>query len=154
MRSLGEHAFEQRKATIIAVLDSLGDLEVEDAGKAGSRRHLGFRAEAPGSGLSTEALFRYEEWFRRDGAGAWALAKYQYDYVDLGRGARLAYHRHAIGPLSDVIHAHCEAPDRPPAADHFRAYELDLLEAHEEFVRLYAAEEPIDCRGLRPLAVE
>jgi len=41
-----------------------------------------------------------------------------------------------------------------PPARHFRAYEVDLLEAHEEFAALYASGRAIDCAGLRPLRVD
>lgn len=41
-----------------------------------------------------------------------------------------------------------------PASRTFRAYEVDLLEAHEEFAALYASGRAFDCAGLRPLHLD
>ncbi|MBI2763989.1 MAG: hypothetical protein HYX54_09645 [Chloroflexi bacterium] len=71
MRLRDDHAFEQRKATIIAILDRLGDVTSDDTGN--------------------------------------------------------------------------------PSISHFRSYDVDLFEAHEEFAMSYASETAIDCTGLRPL---
>lgn len=111
---------------------------------------LRFEVDAPGQGLATQATFVYAEWYRRVAQG-WRLARYQFDYVDRLRGARLGYHWHSVGGRHWLHHAHCEERLGKPAADHYRAYEVDLLEAHQEFVSLYAAEQPVDCSGLRPL---
>jgi hypothetical protein len=104
-----------------------------------------------------EASFRYKEWWGRDGHG-WRLDKYRYDYVDRLRGGRLAYHYHDLPGRRAVLHAHCESPAASAdvagsvAVSHFRAFDVDLLEAHDEFVTLFASDTPIDCTGLRPLA--
>ena len=148
-----DHAFEQRKATILAILDGLGSPSLEDTGRADAL--LRFRvevdiAEAPSS---TDARFRYLEWWSRDGRG-WRLVRYQYDYFDRVHRSRLAYHRHDLAGKPELLHIHCEPSGRPPSARHFRAYEVDLLEAHDEFAALYASGRAIDCAGLRPLRVD
>jgi hypothetical protein len=148
---LGQHRFEQRKTTVLSILDHLGDVELVDAGRGRRDRRLRFTVAAPGHGLPDEAAFIYAEWYRRASRG-WRLTRYQYDYVDLRRGGRFGYHWHALRRRSPVHHAHCEEHLGAAVSPHYRAYELSLLEAHEEFARLYAAEAQIDCSALRPLA--
>lgn len=145
-----DHAFEQRKATLSAILDDLGDVHVEDAGKRASVRRFEAEVDAPRAPLAARARFRYLEWWARDGRG-WRLVKHQYDYVDRVHRGRLAYHRHDLAGEPDLPHIHCEPSGRPPSAPHFRSYEVDLLEAHEEFAALYASGRAINCAGLRPL---
>jgi hypothetical protein len=150
VRLLDDHAFEQRKATIIAILDDVGDLDIADSGRRGLERRLALRVDAPGDGYPSRALFDYHEWFGRE-AGGWRIDRYHYDFVDrVGRG-RLAYHVHELGAGRPRAHVHCEPADGRPSISHFRAYEVDLLEAHEEFLEFFASETPIDCTGLRPL---
>ena len=150
MRLRDDHAFEQRKATVAAILDDLGPIRDEDSGKRDEVRRFEIALDAPEPQLVVRARFRYLEWWNRDGRG-WRLAKYQYDYIDLIEGSRLAYHRHDLPGDANRPHAHCKPPDRPPRTSHYRAYEVDLLEAHEEFVSLYSSGRPVNCAGLRPL---
>lgn len=151
MTDLGLHRFEQRKTTILSILDQLGDVELVDSGRARRDRRLRFALAAPGHGLSDEAEFIYTEWHRRVSRG-WRLTRYQYDYLDVRRGGRFAYHWHALKRRSPIHHAHCEGRLGAATNPHYRAYELSLLEAHEEFARLYAADRRVDCSALRPLA--
>ena len=150
MRLRDDHAFEQRKATIVAVLDDDGDVLLADTGKAAPERAVRFELAAPRHPLAELGRFRYGEVFHRDGAG-WVLTSYTYDYLDLEHGGRLAYHWHPLPGGPAVHHLHCRPPVGRPSVSHFRAYEVDLLEAHEEFARLFASGTPIDCTGLRPL---
>lgn len=150
MRLRDDHAFEQRKATIIAILDDDGDVTIDDTGKADPERAMLFELEAPGHYLAAEGRFRYREVFRRDGDG-WVLISYIYDYLDLERGGRRAYHWHDLPGRSGVFHEHCRPPSGRPSISHFRSYDVDLFEAHEEFAMSYASETSIDCMGLRPL---
>jgi hypothetical protein len=147
---LGQHRFEQRKATILKVLDHLGEVELVDSGRGRRDRRLRFVVAAPGHGLADEATFIYAEWHRRVARG-WRLTRYQYEYVDRRNDARFAYHWHSLTRRSPVYHAHCEEDLSAPRIPHYRAYALDLLEAHQEFATLYAAGESIDCSTLRPL---
>lgn len=150
MRDLGLHRFEQRKTSIIASLDHLGELEVADSGRLRRNRLLRFELRAPGLALPEQALFVYSEWYARVPQG-WRISRYHYDYLDRRAGSRLGYHWHPVTRRSPVHHAHCEETLGLPAADHYRWYEIDLLEAHDEFVYRYASEERIDCSGLRRL---
>lgn len=152
VRLRDDHGFEQHKAMVSAILDDLGDIRVEASGKRDSTRRFEIEVDAPRPPLTARARFRYLEWWSRDGRG-WQLGRYQYDYFDRVRHGRLAYHRHNLPGAADILHSHCEPPDRPSLAPHFRAYDVDLLEAHEEFATLYASGRRIDCAGLRPLQV-
>ena len=150
MRLRDGHAFNQRKATVSAILDDLAPIREDDGGKVEAVRRFEIEFEAPEPPLAAEARFRYLEWWNRDGRG-WQLIKYQYDYINLIDHARLAYHRHDLTATADIPHMHCGPMRGPAAASHFRSYEVDLLEAHEEFAALYASGHAIDCAGLRPL---
>lgn len=150
MKLRDHHAFEQRKATIEAVLDDLGPIRGEDGGKLEVVRRFEVQVDSPELPFAVRARFRYLEWWSRDGRG-WQLVKYQYDYFDLVHRGRLAYHRHDLPGAANMLHSHCQPQGSPPLARHFRAYEVDLLEAHEEFTTLYASGRVIDCTGLRPL---
>jgi hypothetical protein len=147
------HAFEQRKATIEAILDDLGPTRSTDVGRSEDLRRFKIEVDAPQLPLVAQARFRYLEWWRRDGSG-WRRVKSYFDYIDLVHGGRLAYHRHDLPGAAGIPHSHCEPANRPSTAPHFRAYEVDLLEAHEEFTALYASGRPIDCVGLRPLRTD
>jgi hypothetical protein len=150
VRLRDDHAFEQHKTRVSAILDDLGDIRLEDSGKRDNLRRFEIEVDAPRSPLTTQARFRYLEWWSRDGRG-WQLGRYQYDYLDRVHRSRLAYHRHNLPGAGDMPHSHCEPPGRPPSGPHFRAYEVDLLEAHEEFAVVYASGRPIECAGFRPL---
>jgi hypothetical protein len=147
---LGQHRFEQRKTTILTLLDHLGEVELIDSGRGRRARRLRFLVAAPGSGLPDLAAFIYAEWYHRVSSG-WRLTRYQYEYIDRRRGGRFAYHWHALRRRDPIHHAHCEERLGAAASPHYRSYELSLLEAHEEFATLYAADASIDCSALRPL---
>ncbi len=145
-----DNAFEQRTATILTILDDLGPPSLEDTGKADALRRFQVEVDVAEAPFSTDARFRYLEWWSRDRRG-WRRIRYQYDYFDRIHRSRLAYHRHDLAGQPDLPHIHCEPSGRPASAPHFRSYEVDLLEAHEEFAALYASGQAIDCAGLRPL---
>ena len=105
---------------------------------------------ASSHGLADEATFSYAEWYHRVSRG-WRLTRYQYEYIDRRRGGRLAYHWHALRRRDPIHHAHCEERLGAAVSPHYRAYDLSLLEAHEEFAILYAADASFDCSALRPL---
>ncbi len=112
-----------------------------------------FEVDAPRVPLSASARVRYAEVFRADDLG-WYLDKYHYDYLDFLRGGRFAYHRHDVGGQAAVFHIHCEPTGGSAAEKHHRAYEVDLLEAHDEFVERYVSDKPVDCRGERALTIQ
>ncbi len=153
VRLRDDHAFEQHKARVSAILDDLGDIRMEDSRSQDGIRRFEIEVDAPRPPLEARARFRYLEWWRRDGRG-WRLAKYQYDYIDRVHGSRRAYHRHNLPGAPNALHIHCERPNETRATPHFRAYEVDLIEAHEEFTAHYASGRPVDCAGLRPLHID
>ena len=133
-----------------AILDDLAPISHDDSGKLEDVRRLEIDLVTPDPPLVVRGRFRYVEWWSRDGVG-WRRFKYQYDYIDVMNRSRLAYHRHDLPGAPDTLHIHCKSPGSPSLEPHFRAYEVDLLEAHEEFAAVYASGRAIDCAGLRPL---
>jgi hypothetical protein len=150
VRVLDNHAFEQRKATITTILGNVGELSIDDSGRGGSDRRFAVQVDVPGDGYPSLALFDYHEWFVNADDG-WRIDRYHYDFIDRVQGGRLAYHLHEISPERRRAHVHCEPAAGMPSISHFRAYEVDLLEAHAEFLGIFASGTPIDCSGLRPL---
>lgn len=137
-------------------LDVWGDLRITDDGAAGDRRRIEFALEAPGQDLPVEVRARYAEYYRRQSSGEWLIAKYHYEYLDIGHRRRLAYHMHDLGSRVLVPHAHCGPAtdlDERESLHHLRAVELDLREAHQQFMGLYAAGRAPDCGAFLPLAV-
>ena len=159
MLALTDADLRLRRDRLTDFLDAWGDLVVTDIGAETGARMLEFALECPGVALPLEIRARYREYYSRGQGGSWELAKYHYEYLDLGRSARLAYHQHDIGPRKLVPHAHCgEARSLPGERSRddrhqLRAVELDLREAHEEFMRLWAEDRAPDCAGLRPLEI-
>jgi hypothetical protein len=155
-RALTEGELRTRRDRLTDYLDGWGDLRVSDFGGRGGRRLLEFAIEAPGEALPAEVRTSYREYYRRIRNGDWHIAKYHYEYLDITRARRLAFHLHDIGPRKLVPHAHCdEAEDLPDeeGTHRFRALELDLREAHETFMRLWATDTAPDCGALLPLEV-
>ncbi len=148
MRPLNEHAFQQRKATLIAKLDALGDVTIDDARPRPALRVLDVRAEAPGFDLARAAAFEYREAFRLSGGGRWEIARYVYEYREVPGPGRRAYHWH-----DERFHAHCVSAGSPDRSQHYRATEIEVFEAHDEFARLYATEARVRCDDLRPALV-
>jgi hypothetical protein len=154
VRPLSAHAFNQRRDNLYARFDRLGRTAMQDVGGRTPNRTLVADVVVPGqvgdSGLPDEARFHYQEWWRRSSLG-WICVRYDYDYLDLVSGGRRGYHLHPLGGSEPVPHAVCVLPDGTGAGRHYLAFEVDLLAAHEEFERQYAAGRPIDCRGLRSI---
>jgi hypothetical protein len=153
---LTEAAVRSRLERMTAHLDHWGTVQALDVGRRTPRRLLELRLDGPGDGMPTEVAALYREYFRVGRGGNWQLVKYTYEYLDLVRSMRLAYHMHPISSSRAVPHAHCErAVDLPEEerSAHLRAVELDLLEAHHEFMRLWASETAPDCDAFLPLAV-
>lgn len=154
--SLTDGQIEKRFTRLIDFLDDWGELTALDAGGALDRRLLEFSLEAPGDGWPAQVKVLYREHYRRSGK-TWDIAKYTYEYFDVARLQRLAYHMHDIRPRVLVAHAHCggaRGVDEAETSDHLRATEMDLREAHHEFMSLWAAESAPDCGAFRPLEVD
>lgn len=106
-------------------------------------RRLGFEVALPGYSLPLAATMALVEHWRHDRA-AWHLVGYAFEYLtEPLLSGRRAHHLH-----DGVVHAHCEDP--LPAHPHYRDVEVDLLEAADEFGRLYLRGE-LTCAGLFPL---
>lgn len=142
---------------LVGYLDHWGDVDARDLGAARSRRVLEFELVAPGHDLTREVKALFREYYGRNSAGDWEIAKYTYEYIDLVRSWRLAYHLHSLGGTALISHAHCEPGTdfaTVEGAGHLRAVEYDLREANAEFMRLYAGDRPPDCDSFRPLRVD
>ncbi len=154
--ALSDGQVRSRRERLADFLDAWGDLRVRDLGGDRERRLLEFSLEAPGQDLPVEVRAEYGEYYRRRRGGSWLLVGYRYEYLDIARVQRLAYHMHDIGRLLRVPHAHCEDAIDPPDVEgtrHLRAVELDLREAHMRFMHLYASDTPPDCSGFLPLEI-
>lgn len=150
MTDLGRHRFAQRLVSVIKVLGAIGEVDLtDDTRRRGRYRHLRFDVAAP-DGRRADASFGHEEWWELRQA-RYRLTRYHYDYRDHIHGGRVGYHWHAVGGRHPVHHAHCDSPAGPDLPEHLRLYGVSLFEAHEDFVRLYASGDPIDCSGFRPL---
>jgi hypothetical protein len=154
--SLTDEQVARRRDRLTDFLDVWGDLRVLDAGADLERRLLEFALESPGEALPTEIKVRYREYYRRGRPRMWNFVKYHYEYLDLRRSRRLAYHLHDIGSRPLVPHAHCEPAEDLEDSEsphHLRAVELDLQEAHRQFMRLWASDTAPDCAVFLPLEV-
>lgn len=149
MRELTAHAFEQRKKTLIAILDDLGSVTVEDSGADDDERILVLTAVAPGGDLPRAALFDYREVFSRTARGRWTMSAYAYEYRPGPPPSRRAYHWH-----DDQHHAHCVDPRYPEGDHHYRSSAVEVFWAHDRFRDLYLSESPITCQDLHPLVFD
>lgn len=153
MRPLSDRAFNQLQVDLLTRLDRLGRTEIVDRGAAGARRRIAIEVTIPGQigdpRLPDEACFAYEEWWRRSPFG-WVRVRYNYNYIDLRHGGRWGYHLHPLPsrPRVAVPHLVCVRPDGTGEGDHFAAYEIDLLAAHDRFEEHYAFDRRIACLGL------
>jgi len=153
---LGDGEIQRRRERLVDFLDAWGDLRVRDLGGDRERRLLEFSLEAPGHDLPVEVRAEYGEHYRRRRDGRWLLVGYRYECLGVAHGWRLAYHMHDIGRLLRAPHAHCTDAIEPADVEgtrHLRAVELDLREAHVQFMRLYASDSPPDCSDYLPLEI-
>lgn len=145
---LDAHALGQRRASILAMLDRLGDAVLVEQGSKDDDRLFTFSVHAPHDAPFEIATFEYEEAYRRARSGRWALRFYRYEFQQRPPPGRRAHHWH--DPWEH--HAHCIDPREPRRHPHYRDVAVDVFEAHTEFLRWYASGEPMSCVGLFPLA--
>lgn len=154
---LTEPELRRRSDRLQDYLDAWGDLTSRDVGASGPRRLLEFAVDAPGQELNVEVELVYREYYSRGARGRWDIAKYTYEYLDVRRRHRLAYHLHDVHGRPMVPHAHCD-PNHDPAEEegrgHLRATLYDLREVHEIFMRFYASDLSPDCSTFLPLVVD
>ena len=154
--ALSDGQIRSRFDRLLRHLDHWGDVVATDAGRLEDRRMLEFAVVSPGGDLDVETRELFREYYQRNRAGVWDIVKYTYEYLDVVRGVRLAFHVHDLGGRRRVAHAHCEESFDIPEDErsaHFRAVEYDLREAHDVFMRHYAAGIAPDCSTFLPLAV-
>ena len=137
------NGFDQSIDELAVMLSQYGDVHLARDGATDVR--VRFTVEAPGYGEPLEATFEYCEWFHATAEG-WLRRRYKFEYRPTG--SRKAYHHGHAGGWG--AHQHCEPPGRT-SGNHYADYERVLLQAVEEFGRLYASETPIVCFGLRRL---
>ncbi len=155
--NLTDSQVRSRFEGLVRHLDHWGDVVASDEGRNHDRRLLTWGLVAPGGGLSPEVRARYREYFRMTSGGDWELIKHTYEYLDIGRGSRLAFHLHDLPGRTQVPHAHCESASDIPEAErspHLRSTEYELREAHHEFMTLYASERAPDCSRFLPLEID
>lgn len=76
--------------------------------------------------------------------------KYEYDFLEIARNSRLAFHMHPVSVPAATAHAHCEPGIGSPEHEHYRYIELSIFEALEEHVDWWATDTDLDCERLRP----
>lgn len=135
-----------------ARFDHLGETFVRDEGASTGYRWLQWTSVAPYAGMEL-GRFQYDEYFERSGGG-WAMIKYAYDFLEVVRNSRLAFHWHPVIDPRPTPHAHCEPRAGEPAHEHYRHVELTIHEALEEHVKWWASDIDLTCEGLRPLISE
>ncbi len=128
------------------MLDRVGESEIIDEAPTDDRRAIVARAHAPLDPPFAHAFLEYKERYERLADGSWRLTAYRYEFQQRPPPGRRAFHWHEPW----AYHSHCLDPRAPDTDDHYRGYEVDVFEAHAEFLRLYAAG-TIDCSGLHPL---
>ena len=132
-----------------ARFDDIGETLVRDEGSATGYRWLQWGVVAPYAGLEL-GRFQYDEYYEQDGGG-WAMVKYAYDFLELTRNSRLAFHAHPVTREEATPHVHCEPEQGSPANHHYRFDELTIYEAVDEHMKWWASETDLSCAELRPL---
>ena len=107
---LAEAASNQRVVEMTARFDEIGETAARDEGAATGYRWLQWGAVAPYVGLEL-GRFQYDEYYQQQGGG-WAMVKYAYDFLEVRRDSRLAFHAHRVHRPEPTPHVHCE-PERP-----------------------------------------
>lgn len=147
---ISEGDLNQRVVDMTARFDRLGETTIRDAGGATEYRWLQWIARCPYP-ESEMARFQYDEYYERSDGG-WKMVKYEYDFIEVTRSSRLAFHLHPVTVPAPVSHAHCEPILGSPAHEHYRYIELAVYEALEEHERWWATDTDLTCERLRPLA--
>lgn len=145
-RLLSSHALVQRLSTLIEILEADGELVDNRDAPRRETRYARLAVAVPGHGLPRVATLEYEEWFTRGGP-SWVMTDYRYEIrFEVAPFGRKAFHWH-----DGRHHVHCQESRDARRDDHYRGYEIDLLEdARPEFLRILAAGR-LDCASLHPL---
>lgn len=132
-----------------ARFDDIGETWIRDEGSATGYRWLQWSVISPYAGLE-HGRFQYDEFYQRYGPG-WTMVKYSYDFLEVVRNSRLAFHAHPVLKPTWTPHVHCEPEQGNPAWEHYRFYELTIQEALEEHMKWWASDTDLTCEGFRPL---
>ena len=151
--ALSDGQLRSRMDKLSKHLDNWGDVEIQVVGRR--VRMVEFRVSSPGYPCAEEAQSLFREYYRWE-SDEWQIAKYTYEYRDVRRGTRLAYHLHPLGGTELVPHAHCGSGEEPDEGDlddgdHRRATVYELIEANAIFMRLYSADLDPDCSSFLSL---
>lgn len=145
---LSEAHINQRIVEVTARFDDIGETYIQDQGASTGYRWLQWSVVSPYAGAE-QGRFQYDEYYQRDGGG-WAMVKYTYDFLEVVRNSRLAFHMHQVLRPEPESHAHCEPEQGTPEYDHYRYIELSIHEAIEEHMTWWASGTDLTCDGLRP----
>ncbi len=144
---LTEHAFNQRRDSLLSLLDRIGEARLDDVGALDPERVITISANAPLDEPFQTAFFQYQEIYARLPNGTWLLRDYYYEFQRRSPPGRRAHHRHE--PYD--YHQHCCDPRFPARDHHYVGGAIDVYDAHREFLQWYARNAPVDCAGLTPL---
>ena len=113
--------------------------------RSGESRKLELEVTVPGWGLPTEATMTFVEKHEWDGSH-WVPYLYAYDlHIEPKPNGRFAYHWDR-----QVFHVHCEDPEDPSFAHHFKGAPIDdIFWAAESLFEIF--QRGISCHGLQPL---
>lgn len=144
---LTEQALDQRVASVVALLDRIGEATANDVGRDDPERVVTVRANAPLDPPYALAVFEYTEIYRKLPQGEWLLTDYYYEFRQQPPPGRRAHHCH--DPWA--YHQHCVDPAHPERDHHFTGDLTDVYVAHSEFLLWSASSRPMHCAGLTPL---
>ncbi len=144
--TVSEADLQQRKKTILSLLDAYGEAQLRDTGRDDDERWLEAEMNAPLDDPFALAYFRYEEGYARRDSG-WELIEYSYEFQQRPPPGRRAHHLHEpYGP-----HQHCVDPRLAAEDHHYRGGVMSIYDAHNEFLYWYGAAAPVTCADLIPL---
>ena len=107
----------------------------------------------PGSATPKPALIKLMETWEPSREGQYALAEYDYDFIEHPLDRRRAYHRHDaedfLREFGVAVHEHCEEVLGRPARDHYMGLPVDGYEAIRRFTILWGQPGPLGCSTLR-----
>jgi hypothetical protein len=146
---ISEAQINRRIVEITARFDDIGETYIQDDGASTGYRHLQWSVVSPYAGME-QGRFQYDEYYQADGGG-WEMVKSSYDFLEVRRGSRLAFHMHPVLDPECTPHVHCEPTTGSPEYDHYRFYELSIQEAIEEHMKWWASDTALSCDELRPL---
>lgn len=149
MTWVSEGNLNQRVVEMTARFDRLGETTIRDAGGATNYRWIQWIARSPYP-EGEMGRFQYDEYYERSDGG-WQMVKYEYDFLEMKRTSRLAFHMHPVAEPAPTPHAHCEPELGAPEHEHYRYIELTIYEALEEHEKWWATDTDLTCERLRPL---